>query len=123
MNDFGAVERPVMNLLAGDAGAELEGSGELRGLGQTEAVFFRELAHWQAAKSAQRAVFADQPATNFNGAAAASTGGDEKRHQLGIVEGGRPEVSKFFARTLTIRHVLDPRAFGNFFDIRKLIEL
>ena len=47
VDDFGAVEGAIVDLLASDACAELESGGQLRSFGEAEAVFFGEFAYRQ----------------------------------------------------------------------------
>lgn len=112
MNPLRGIERDIACLFAGDAASEFEGGGEFGGFGETEAVFFRQLGNGQTAECAHGAVFCDEVATNIDGAMAFSSGGYKQGHEFCIAQRARAEGCEFFARTLVVGHILNPRAYA-----------
>lgn len=92
----------------GKAAAEFKGGDQLRGFGGADSGDLLELRHRRPRELAEAAKLADDLASEVDRADTGASRAEEQGEDLGIAQGGRTSLHQLFARTIVLRHFLDP---------------
>jgi hypothetical protein len=104
------VKGSAAGLLAGDAGPEFDGGGQLGGLGETEAVLGGKLGDVEPTEGGKTTVGAQEASADIDGALALHPDPEEDGNELRIAESGGPFPRHPLPGPEGIGKIVDPEA-------------